>query len=110
MTKKIHMCCAILRDGGLWDDIQRRCCNTARVCRDGKWYCGTHDPVAIKEREAHRQEKTKPIRDRQDFLNRKHYWSSDMLKMIERLAAGENVSSGEARTLAEKVRGGYHAD
>ena len=86
------------------------CRNKARVCRDGKCYCGLHDPVAIKEREALKEEKAKPLRDRQDFAFRKHCWSSEMLEMLERLAVGENVSSEEARTLTEKVRGGYHAD
>jgi uncharacterized Zn finger protein (UPF0148 family) len=28
-----------------------RCTKTAKVERDGKWYCGTHDPVAVKARD-----------------------------------------------------------
>ncbi len=33
-----------------------RCPNKAKVCRDGKWYCGVHDPVAVRARHEKRED------------------------------------------------------
>ena len=103
MVKELPRCCAIVHNA-VWGSLrdERMCRNKSRVCREGQYYCGLHDPVAIKERKALKEEQMKPLRALRDFLFRKHYWSSEMLEMLERLAAGENVSSEEARTLAEK--------
>lgn len=34
-----------------------QCGNTAKVERDGRWYCGTHDPVRLREKQAERNAK-----------------------------------------------------
>lgn len=34
----------------------RRCWNKGRVKRDGKWYCGQHDPEKVSERARKRDE------------------------------------------------------
>ena len=41
-----HICCGRVHSGGY--GIGHTCGKTAKFERDGKWYCGTHDPVAQK--------------------------------------------------------------
>lgn len=41
-------CCAPTQSGGGYRFTP--CRKTAKVVRDGKWYCGIHDPEAIKAR------------------------------------------------------------
>lgn len=42
-----HQC-----SGKVWHDLHYYPCSiNATVERDGKWYCGIHDPVKVKERE-----------------------------------------------------------
>lgn len=40
-----------------WHSSKSQCPNNAKVERDGKWYCGTHDPVKRKEKQEKRDEK-----------------------------------------------------
>lgn len=40
-----------------------RCSNLAKVQRDGKWYCGIHDPEAIRRKQERRDAK---IREREE--------------------------------------------
>ncbi len=40
----LHKCCAKTGNGYFGSP----CIKSAKYERDGKWYCGTHDPVAIK--------------------------------------------------------------
>jgi uncharacterized Zn finger protein (UPF0148 family) len=56
MSTVKHDCCASTFSGtyGLHHSL---CSNNAKYERDGKWYCGTHDPVAIKARDDARNEK-----------------------------------------------------
>ncbi len=44
-------CCAITR---VSDFRRHECSNNAKVERNGKWYCGAHDPVVRAERQAKR--------------------------------------------------------
>ena len=41
--------------GSFWGDL-RLCEKNGTVERDGKWYCGQHDPVAIEEKRRKRQD------------------------------------------------------
>lgn len=45
MSELKHKCCATY---GSWG--QYSCYKGAKFERDGKWFCGTHDPVAVKAR------------------------------------------------------------
>lgn len=42
-------CCEQVRDSGPWPRFHQ-CRSKATVGREGKWYCKTHDPVAVKEK------------------------------------------------------------
>lgn len=43
-------------EGRVWQGFRfLRCGNTVKVERDGKWYCGVHDPVAKKARDEKRE-------------------------------------------------------
>ena len=46
-------CCAKIYVSGF--PRGKRCGKTAKVERDGEWYCGTHDPVRVEERNAARR-------------------------------------------------------
>ena len=35
----------------------RRCTNNAKVKRNGKWYCGIHDPEKVRERREKNEKK-----------------------------------------------------
>ena len=48
MTTAKHKCCGTVLPAGAYRT--HPCHNGAKIQRDGKWYCGTHDPVAIKEK------------------------------------------------------------
>lgn len=45
-------CCEQIRiPGNKWRSRCKPCTHKAKVERDGKWYCGQHDPVAKKEKQ-----------------------------------------------------------
>ena len=50
MSELKHTCCAEVGSGFMYFP----CGKTAKVERDNKWYCGTHDPVAVRERQVKR--------------------------------------------------------
>ena len=55
MPKAIHQCQKIVYgERSSW-----QCGFAGKVERDGKWYCGKHDPVAIKERDDKRRKQHK---------------------------------------------------
>lgn len=44
-------CCGqVALPGDKWRGRYKPCTHKAKVERDGKWYCGQHDPVAKKEK------------------------------------------------------------
>lgn len=49
MTTAKHKCCGSVWPAGAYRTYP--CRHNAKVERDGNWYCGTHDPVAIKEKQ-----------------------------------------------------------
>ncbi len=48
MTTEKQKCSEIVWPAGAFRGHQ--CHNSAKVERDGKWFCGTHDPVAVIEK------------------------------------------------------------
>jgi uncharacterized Zn finger protein (UPF0148 family) len=48
MTKEKQKCSEIVWPAGAFRGHQ--CHNSAKIQRDGKWFCGTHDPVAVIEK------------------------------------------------------------
>ena len=51
MKTEKHACCGNVFRGG-YSHYTSICGKNAKFERDGKWYCGTHDPVAKKEKAA----------------------------------------------------------
>ena len=47
MTTEAKTCCASTWSG-YWN---KPCRNIGKVERDGKWYCGIHDPAAVKKKQ-----------------------------------------------------------
>jgi uncharacterized Zn finger protein (UPF0148 family) len=83
----------------------RDCGKTAMFDRDGKWYCGIHDPVAIAERldarnaainakwEA-RLASNKAARDREAERDRRAAMFDELVAALEKIAAIENEQFG----------------
>ncbi len=106
MSEK-HTCCEIVYEkDGVWAS-NHICGKTAKYERDGKHYCGIHDPVSIVERQRKRNEKNKPQREREAFEGRKRWYAGDMLEILERLHTNDGVPVDEVDELIKKVRGGY---
>lgn len=58
MSDAKQKCCEKLRGEGRWGSLYKvQCKKTATVTREGKPYCGTHDPQAIAERHQKSREK-----------------------------------------------------
>ncbi len=77
-----HTCQEMMRSGGPWSRHDTPCGKRAKAERNGRWYCGTHDP--------HRREALRLAREREDRAN-----------MNVRMA-GHGVRGAE-QTLAEVV-------
>jgi uncharacterized Zn finger protein (UPF0148 family) len=56
MSTVKHDCCASVSPG-TYSFRHSKCSKTAKYERDGKWYCGTHDPVAVKAKDDARHDK-----------------------------------------------------
>lgn len=93
MTEQVRMCCEIIRGSFSWSG--HACPHRAKVERDGKWYCGTHDPVAAKARrdkkhaewdEQHRKEIAfaKARNDARQEADRRARRYDDMLAALRR--------------------------
>lgn len=54
-----HDCCKAAWNSNLAFGKFVKCKNNATVERDGKWYCGTHDPVKVAKRNSDRAAKWK---------------------------------------------------
>ena len=56
MSDERHTCCATVRGDKIgWRYSYSACGKTAKVERDGKWYCAIHDPQRRKNKEAERR-------------------------------------------------------
>ena len=64
-------CCGKTYDGWHYPPCQRE----ATVERDGKWYCPSHDPEAIKRRAEKAEEKRKKNQCAKCSWDLKRYWS-----------------------------------
>lgn len=50
MSAPQHTCCYKIPRASGWRTVYEPCTRKGKVEREGKWYCGQHDPVARKER------------------------------------------------------------
>ncbi len=103
MPKEKHKCVGKMRKthGIGWN----QCFNYAKVERDGKWYCGIHDPIAWAKRRADRdamwEAEQKMKRDADSAISRR--------RVAERKACSsfstEALESGAIKELVEAVDG-----
>ena len=52
-----EQCCALVSKGTTWHRYRMRCTRNKKVEREGRPYCGKHDPVKVAEKYAKRQMK-----------------------------------------------------
>jgi len=69
METKKEKCCQNVVDSGSYHS--RKCSHNAKVVRNGKHYCGIHDPVAVAKRDKQKQERwDKKINKRKEEFKR----------------------------------------
>lgn len=88
-AKEKHQCC-----GQIWQNYHYSSCSrNGKVERDGKWYCGTHDPVAVEEKskkrdaifEAKWAAENKACRDKEESRIRLQLATRALLQACHRL-------------------------
>ena len=104
MAKEKHQCCQTYYKSHWQPDYL--CESNAKYERDGKWYCGHHDPVAIAEKNRKRKEAFKAQfqarEDRREQAKRQSEVTSRMFAMAQLVdRALRGVASREE---AEAVR------
>ena len=115
MTTAKHKCCGTVFPAGSYRTYP--CRHNAKVERDGKWYCGTHDPVAIKEKQdkknaksdakwmAIQQLQAEAAAKRNEQERRAAYFP-DLLEALKRLLNAEHdehLTPQGVRNLAKEV-------
>ncbi len=96
MPKKTHRC-----EGSIRGDYRsHRCLRNAKIERDGKWYCGTHDPVAKKTRQAAIDARLKPKRDAENERRRRRNAETAACEGIPTAA----LEAGAIRELVETAK------
>lgn len=104
-----HECCHEIIDG--WSLCGRKSCGRkGKVCVDGKWYCGIHDPIknaeklkAINERLGAEWKESQRVAS----LNREAPAMLDMLKRIMRCVVILPTDfEDEIRALIQRAEGG----
>lgn len=85
-----HQC-----EATIWNDFHDyRCPYNGKVERDGKWYCGTHDPVAKAARDKAREEKWKKKWAEEAKERRLLEAAHALLAALEELTAAVETDSG----------------
>lgn len=85
MTKPVEktQCCVRVFSSDRMDFRGHMCAKNATIERDGKWYCGTHDPVAMAEKQRARDAQWKKDREERMTRHRVQQAAFDMLKALE---------------------------
>lgn len=94
-AEKKYCCCEVWGDG---QSFRPRCCaRNAIVNRDGRWYCGTHDPVKVAEKNAKRESAWKVKMEEQ---NRSYQHQRAIIRFCENVTDDE-LSRFTARQLID---------
>lgn len=88
-----QMCCArVFRNDSPWTKSEP-CKKKATVERDGKHYCGIHDPVSRQEKQEARNAKLRKKMDEEMRISRIKSAAPDLLEALQRvLKAGRGTS------------------
>lgn len=79
-----HWCIEYIRGRNMWS-FSYRCNKRASYERDGKWYCGTHDPVRVKAKREERDAKWNEKWKAESARNRLRDAAPDMEKLLRRI-------------------------
>lgn len=88
-----HQCCARVTNETGWHDHQ--CIRNGKVERDGKWYCGQHDPIAVEQRDRKRRD---IWRLEAAAIDARHALNGCLGQIIDRIMSGEDIDCGAVRT------------
>ena len=99
----MNTCCKKINAGGsIWPPTYRACGKTAKFERDGKWYCGIHDPAA---REAKNLAKTAAWHAEWDAKDNRRKFVEACEQAIRDIAAGADEPSAIAVAILSKEFG-----
>lgn len=117
---KQHQCCATVMSLAARKAMQKelgytgvscrqdyfQCPNKAKVCRDGKYYCGVHDPVAVAARHK-KQDEAKRTRQRMHITPRDTAESAkDMAEFYRKeIDLQQRMVQALAKKVAQLTRG-----
>ena len=66
-------CCATVYPSDRWGGLHGYICGkSAKICVDGKWYCGIHAPASVKARKEKSEKKWEEKRARWEEEARRH--------------------------------------
>lgn len=95
--KNSRQCCGQIRRGSGYHIRHVQCEKTGKIERDGKWYCGTHDPVKRAEKRAAIQAKWQGDWDRKtrqyDSSTRLIAMAPLVLRALRGIASKEEASA-----------------
>lgn len=97
-------CCASVPKGTIGIRTRyEQCSRVGKVERDGKWYCGQHDPQARKARDQEKMERWRSQMEERDRRFRLEKAAPDLLEALKAMMAqycGSGVLSFEHMQLA----------
>ena len=101
MTPTNPTCCAqVAKDRTEFRTLYGFCSRSAKVVRNGKWYCGQRDPEAMRARALKREEKWKAEWAEEARLHRLHNAAPDLLEALKQ-ARQEIVDFGNLSVTIE---------
>jgi len=111
-----QMCEASVWNSGGFGGRYEPCEYAGKVERDGKWFCGIHDPVKKAEKDKVRQEKYDAAYQASQRRYRLHAAAPDLLAALQELVArcdgeegirkdGSNIQTMQAHAAIAKAEG-----
>lgn len=102
-TAEKHPCSGLVwKSQGAWGR-HYACSNPGKVERDGKWWCGTHDPERVADREEKRRRREEAeqavVRTRRELAKAREYGAD-----IVEFGATDGTAVVTARTMIQLAR------
>jgi uncharacterized Zn finger protein (UPF0148 family) len=98
---KNQRCCAEVWKGWRYEP----CANNSKVERDGKFYCGVHDPVKVAERQARHDRARLAQRKAEAYEATRQLRARKALSLLEATYPDDPISNLERLIAADKEAG-----
>jgi hypothetical protein len=100
-TKVEHRCCALVHRAGLGSGFFKSCGKRARVCREGGWFCGVHDPA---RKQAKQDEKYAALEADRERKANAHKRTSDCVNACAGIADPQSAIAAAREALKDSVK------